>query len=68
MINNILNIIANINARNSIITPSTTRIIKISMANAILPSITIDTGIIRCGTVATTITISVAVTFFDDCD
>ena len=61
MINSTLSIIANINAHSSIMTPSTTRIIEISMVNAILPSFIINTGIHRCRTVVTTITITVVV-------
>ena len=51
---NTLSIIANINVHNRIITPSTTRIIEISMLNAIIPSIIINTRINRCRTVVTT--------------
>ena len=39
MIKNTLSNIANSNASNSIITPSTTKIIEISMINATIPSI-----------------------------
>ena len=54
---NILSNMANINAHNAIITPSTTIIIEISMVNAIIPSIMLNTR-----TVATTITVAVVVT------
>ena len=63
-INSTLSIIANINAHNSIITPSTTIVIEISMLNAIIPSIIviiINTGIYRCRTVVTMITMTVVV-------
>ena len=43
MINNTLSNIANSNVSNSIITPSITIIIEISMVNAIIPSIIINT-------------------------
>ena len=64
--NNILSIIANMNADDSIITPSTTIILEISMVNATTPSIIVNTGINHCRTVVSTITVSV--TFYDDCD
>ena len=50
MIHNTLSNIANSNASNSIITPSTTIIIEISMINATIPSIIINTAINRCRT------------------
>ena len=62
MINNTLRNIANSNASNSIITPSTTTILETSMINAAIPSVITNTGIHRCGTVVTTITITVVVT------
>ena len=62
MINNTLSNIANSNASNSIITPSITIIIEISMIHATIPVIIINTGINRCRTAATTITIAVVVT------
>ena len=61
MIKNTLSIIANTNAHNSILTPSTTIIIDFSMANAIIPSTIINTGINRCRTVVSTITGTVVV-------
>ena len=61
MINSTLNILANINAHNSINTPSTTIIIEISMVNAIIASIILNTGIHRRRTVVTTITITAVV-------
>ena len=67
MINNILNISANINAHTCIITPSTTIINEISMVNAILPSMITNIGTNRCKTVVTTIAIPVVVTFYDNC-
>ena len=60
MISSTFSIIANINAH-SFITPSTTIIIEISMVNAIIPSVVMNTGIRRCRTVVTTITITVVV-------
>ena len=62
MINNTLSNIANSNARNSIITPSTTITIEINMTHATIPSIIINTGIKRCRTAVTTITSTVVVT------
>ena len=62
MINNTLSNIANSNASNSINTPSSTIIVEISMINATIPSIIINTGINRCGTAVPTITITVVVT------
>ena len=62
MINSTLSNIANSNASNSIIPPSTTAIIEISMINATIPSIIIHTGINRCRTVVTTIATAVVVT------
>ena len=59
MMNNTLSNIANSNASNSI---STTIVIEISMINATIPSIIINTGIHRCRTAVTTITITVVVT------
>ena len=53
--------IANINAHNGIITPSTTMIIEISMVIASIPSIIVNAGINDCRTVVTTITITVVV-------
>ena len=47
---------------NSIITPGTTIIIGISMINATIASIIINTGINRCRTAVTTIAITVVVT------
>ena len=61
MINNTLSI-ASSNASNRTIPPSTTIITEISMMNATIPSIIIDTGINRCRTAGTTITITVVVT------
>ena len=51
MINNTLSNIATSNAGNRIITPSTTMIIEISMINATIPSIIINTGLNRCRTI-----------------
>ena len=62
MIKNTLSNIANSNASDSIITPSTTIMIEITMVNAIIPSIIINTGINRCRTAVTTITTTVVVT------
>ena len=62
MIHNTLSNIASSNASNWIITASTTIIIEISMMNATIPSIIIHTGINRCRTAATTITIAAVVT------
>ena len=66
MIHNTLNNIANSNAGNGIITPSTTIILEISMINATIPSIIVNTGINRCRAVVTTtratITVTVVVT------
>ena len=62
MINNTLSNIANRNASNSISTPSTSILIETSMINATIPSIIINTGINRCRTAVTTITITVVVT------
>ena len=62
MINNTLSNIASSNASNRIITPSTAIVIEISMINATTPSIIIHTGINRCRTAVTTITIAVVVT------
>ena len=62
MIKNTLNNIANSNASDSTITPSTTINIEISMINATIPSIIINTGINRCRTAVTTATITVVVT------
>ena len=62
MIKNTLSNIANSNASNSIITLSTTITIEISMINATSPSIIINTGMNRCRTAVTTITITVVVT------
>ena len=62
MINNTLSDIANSNAGNSIIAPSTTIIIEISLINATIPSIILNTGINRCRTAVTSITITVVVT------
>ena len=62
MSNNTLSKIASSNARNRIIAPSTTTIIEISMTNATNPSIISNTGINRCRTAVTTITITVVVT------
>ena len=59
MVNNTLNNIANINAHSGTITPGITRIIEISMVNAIIPSIILFTGINHCRTVVTTITTTV---------
>ena len=60
--NNTLSNIASSNASNSIITPSTTIVIEIGMINATMPSSIINTGINRCGTAVTTITVVVTVT------
>ena len=62
MINNTLSIIASRNARNRIITPSTTIIFEISMINATIRSIIINTGIHRCRTAVAPSTITVVVT------
>ena len=62
MINITLSNIASSNASNWTITPSTTITIEISMMNATIPSIIINTGINRCRTAATTITITVVAT------
>ena len=62
MINNTLSNIANSNASNSILTRSTAIVIEISMINATIRSIIINTGINRCRTAATTVTITVVVT------
>ena len=62
MITNTLSNIANSNASNSTVTPSTTIIIDISMINATIPSIIINTGINRCRAAVTTITITHVVT------
>ena len=62
MINATLSNIASSHASNQIMTPSTTIIIEISMINTIMPSIIIHTGINRCRTAVTTITITVVVT------
>ena len=61
MMNSTLSTFVNIHAHKSIITPSATIIIEISMVNAVIPSIIINTGINRCRTVATTITVTVVV-------
>ena len=66
MINNTLNNIANSDASNGIITPSTTIILETSMINAAIPSIIITTDINRGRTVVTTITITVVVTISTD--
>ena len=62
MINDTLSHIASSHASNKIITPSTTIILEISMIEATIPSIIINTGINRCRTAVTTITITVIVT------
>ena len=62
MINHTLSNIANRIASNSIITPTTTIIIEISMINATIPSIIVNTGISHCRTAVTTITVTVVVT------
>ena len=59
MINNTLSNIANSNSSNSIHTPSTTTTIEISMITATIPSIKLNTGINRCRTAVTTMTITV---------
>ena len=61
MIKNTLSNIANSTASNSIVTPSTTIIIEMSMINAIIPSIIINAGINLLADVPT-ITIPVVVT------
>ena len=61
MTNSTVSIVANINAHNSITTPSTTIFLEISMVKAIIPSILINTGTNRCRTVATTMTITAVV-------
>ena len=61
MINNTLRNIATDSVHNSITTPSTTIIIGISMVNAIFHYIIVNTGISRCRTVVTTITITFVV-------
>ena len=58
---NTLGSIANSNASNSIITPSTTTIIEISMINATIATIMINTGIHRCRTAVTTVTVVVTI-------
>ena len=71
MINSTLCIIANITAHDSLITPSTTMIIEISMVIAIIPSVIINTGINRCRTLVTTITIYCCCNYYHyqhDCD
>ena len=60
MIKNTLSNIASSHASNMIITP--TLIIEISMVNATIPSFIINTGINRCRTAVTTLTITVVVT------
>ena len=62
MINNTLSNIASSHASNKVITPSTTIIIEISMMNATIPSIIINTGVNRCRTAVTTVTTTVVVT------
>ena len=62
MINNTLSNIANSNASNSIVTPSTSILIEISMINAIIPSIIVNTGVHRCRTDLTNVSIPVVVT------
>ena len=62
MINNTLSSIPSSNASNSIISPSTTIVIDISMINATIPSIIINTGIHRCRTAVTPSIITVVVT------
>ena len=62
MTSNTLSNIATSNANNSIITPSTTTIIEISMIHATIPSIIMHTGSNRCRTAATTITLTAVVT------
>ena len=47
---------------NCTITPSTTIIIKISMVNAIIPSLILNMSINCCKTVVTTVTITAVVT------
>ena len=61
MINNTLSNIAN-SAGNSIITPRTPIVLEISVINATIPPIIIDTGMNRYRTAVTTITITVVVT------
>ena len=62
MINTTLSDIANINASNSIFTPSTTIILETSMIKGTIPSIIINSGSNRWRTVVTTSTITVVVT------
>ena len=62
MIDNTLSNIANSNASNSIITPSTSIVIEICMINATIPSIIIHTGVNRCKPAVATIAITVVVT------
>ena len=62
MMNNTLSNVANGNASNRIITPGTTILIEISMINATIPSIIMNTGMNRCRTAVTTITTTVVVT------
>ena len=62
MIKNIPSIIPNINARNSIITPSTTKIFEASMVNAIIPFVIFKASIGRCRTDGATTTSTVVVT------
>ena len=59
MINSTLSNIASSSASSRIITRSTTRILEISMINAAIPSIIINTGTNRCRTAATTMTMTV---------
>ena len=61
IVSSTLNTTANINAHNSILTASTKIIIEISMINATIPSIIINTGVNHCRTVLTTIAITVVV-------
>ena len=62
MIHNTLSNIANSNASTSTITPCTTKIHEISMINATVPSVILNTGINRCRTAVTAITITVVAT------
>ena len=62
MISNTLSNIVNGNASNGTITLSTTITIEISMINASIPSMIINTGIHHCKSAVTTIAVTVVVT------
>ena len=59
MMNNTLSNIANINAHNSTITPSTSFFNEISMVNAVIPAIIINTYSNPCRTCVTTLTTTI---------